>query len=288
MKQVLFFLSTCLMIFVQSCSSDQDSMYLDPVSQESEISHMVVKYNGRTYETEVKTVGDSVIYLNEEYAEVYRSEIALNENLATIVSTDDAEITFVTYYNSEDDLLQHYNMRAIASKKEDIEPNGVFTRWGDELAPTNALVAIAELYRNTDFGGKCIRGTANTFVGTAIQNLDDVDFGDKTSSIKLINKLEPNLAYTLQYRDVLDNNRFKQDTFNGSTVLPVLICYEHKDYKGKVLYCVGNPAGSATDHEDKNLKKLKFNDIISSFSFAIINRSEFNKGAYEGYIHHHN
>ena len=287
MKHVLFFLSACIITLMQSCSSDQEPMYLDPTSQESEISHMVVKFDGRTYETDVKTVGDSVVYLNEEYAEVYRTKIVDNSEIATMISSDEAGTIYVVYYDSEEDLRKHNNMISIVCESGEMRSEIASTR-GVNFAPTNAIIATAELYRNTGFGGKCITGTANTSVSTAIPNLGDMGFNDKASSIKLFNKMDPNLYYTIKYTDVLDNNTIKQDIFKGSAMLPVLICYRNVGYEGKALYCVGNPAGSATDHMDSNLKKLGFNDIISSFEFVIINRNAFNEGVFEGYITPHN
>lgn len=37
---------------------------------------MIVKFEGKVYETDVTTIGDSVVYLNKEFAEIYISRIA--------------------------------------------------------------------------------------------------------------------------------------------------------------------------------------------------------------------
>lgn len=75
--------------------------------QESDatISHMVIKFEDHIYETDVMTQGDSITYLNEEYAEVYRSKISTNPNIAAITYMDESGVCNLEYFNSETQLL---------------------------------------------------------------------------------------------------------------------------------------------------------------------------------------
>ena len=288
MKQILYFLSACLMTLVQSCSSDQDSMYLDPTSQESEISHMVVKFEGRTYETDVKTVGDSVVYLNEEYAEVYRTKIVDNSEIATMISSDEAGITHVKYYKTEEELLRSNRLMPLSIGKESIEIiDGTTRSVIANLTPTGIVIGTAVLYQNTNHGGDRLIVGMTTMSANGVGNLKDFGFNDKISSIKLINEMSPNTEYTIWYHDLSDNNIYKRRIFRGSQILPVLICYRNTGFKGKALYCVANPTGSGTDHLDENLKKLGFNDIISSLELALIEKAAYDKGELEGIIYPH-
>lgn len=68
--------------------------------QESDatISHMVIKFENHIYETDVMEQGDSITYLNEEYAEVYRSKIATNPNIAAIMNTDASGVSYLEYF----------------------------------------------------------------------------------------------------------------------------------------------------------------------------------------------
>lgn len=61
---------------VQSCTNEQEPIISGSNKTETTISHMIVKFEGKVYETDVTTIGDSVVYLNKEFAEIYISRIA--------------------------------------------------------------------------------------------------------------------------------------------------------------------------------------------------------------------
>ena len=48
------------MFAMQSCTSDEEPMMPETTKSETSISHMVVKFEDRIYETDAMTVGDSV------------------------------------------------------------------------------------------------------------------------------------------------------------------------------------------------------------------------------------
>lgn len=90
MKKFFALISFCILIAMQSCSSEEDLMLNEPNSSDASLSHLVIKFENRIYETDVIAVGDSVKYLNEEYDKVYRSKIVNIPNIAAVVSTNEA------------------------------------------------------------------------------------------------------------------------------------------------------------------------------------------------------
>lgn len=91
-------MSFCIMFAMQSCTSYDEPTMPETAESETSISHMVVKFEDRIYETDVMTIGDTVVYLNEEYAEVYRSQIANIPDIAAVMSCDEAGVYNVEYF----------------------------------------------------------------------------------------------------------------------------------------------------------------------------------------------
>jgi len=50
----------------------------------------------------------------------------------------------------------------------------------------------------------------------------------------------------------------------------VLKCCKDAKFKGSTIYCISSPTGSSVAHTDNNLKKIKFNDKISSLCWLMI------------------
>lgn len=269
MKKFFSLLSLCIIFAMQSCSSDQEPTI--PESQEVEpasISHMVVKFEGKTYETEVVTFGDSVAYLNKEYAELYRNRISKLKEPATIFSEDEDGTIHVEYFLSEADLLSDHKI--IKLEKRSID-NHLYTRSDTILPPLpdGYILARAELFDDRKFEDRVLFSFAATIKSTAIPNLKELGFNDKASSIKVFNLMTPSQSYLLWYTDVKTNTT-KWDRKNGSGIRPVLSCYHNSNFGGAVLYCIAPPTGSGQVHEDRNLKKIGWNDRISSIAWALI------------------
>lgn len=116
MNRLLSFLSIIMMLLMQCCTSETDSILLESDNASDVISHMTVKYNDQIYETDVMTMGESVIYLNTEFSEIYRTKIATNPDIATLVSSDEKG-TYVEYYANEKELLHQYNFAKLDVRK---------------------------------------------------------------------------------------------------------------------------------------------------------------------------
>lgn len=47
-------------------------------------------------------------------------------------------------------------------------------------------------------------------------------------------------------------------------------CFHNSNYSGTVIYCIGTPTESATDHLDYNLKNIGWNDRISAIEWLLV------------------
>lgn len=242
MKKFFALISFCILIAMQSCSSEEDLMFNESNSSDASLSHLVIKFENQIYETDVITIGDSVKYLNEEYEEVYRSKIVNIPNIVAVVSTNESGTSFVEYFYSEKNLLDKYNFIQLENKSEQM--TGKSTRSGviDMMVPNNTspILAVAELYDDRNFKDTKLISYATASWATGIPKLKDLGFNDKTSSIKVFNKMSPNSSYTIQYTNV---GLPHQKTYSGSGIRPVLTCFEDSNYSGSVIYCIASPTG---------------------------------------------
>lgn len=271
MKKLLKLMALCILVAMQSCSSDNEPQYVPVNQSNTEISKMVVRFNGKIYETDVQEVGDSVTYLNEEYAEVYRSKIANSDEVSAVLYSDENGVSYVDYFSSEKELLKEYQFLHI---ENDVEPE-VLTRSNSilNLTPQDGypLIATASLYRDSNFSNDVLIVGASTKWATCIPNFKTISFNDRVSSIKVINHMSPSESYTMYYYDSIGgNNELHHRTHSGSGLRPVLKCCKDAKFKGTTIYCISSPTGSTVDHTDKNLKKIKFNDAISSIGWLVI------------------
>lgn len=272
MKKILTLMSFCIMFAMQSCTSDEEPMMQETTESETSISHMVVKFEDRIYETDAMTVGDSVRYLNEEYAEVYQSKIKNNPNIAAVVSSDSIGTTYVDYFPSEKKLLEKYEFAKIGEKENVTE---YATRSGviDMMKPNNTfpIIAYAELYDDKNFKDTKLITYATTGWYNIIPKLKESGFNDKTSSIKVFNTLNPAYNYTLYYINQNNPNPILSQTkYSGKALRPVLKCYHNSDFEGASIYCIAPPSGSSDVHADTNLKSIDWNDRISSIEWLLI------------------
>lgn len=266
MKKFLILMSFCIMFAMQSCSSYDEPTMPETAESETSISHMVVKFEDRIYETDVMTVGDSVRYLNEEYAELYLSKISNNPDIAAVISSDEVGTTYVEYFMSEKKLLEKYEFAQL-ERNENTSSNATRSKVIDLVVGDNSspILAVAELYDDKDFKDtELITYMTPTWNGS-VPNMKEHGFNDKTSSIKIYNKIKSSTYYT-----IYSVNFPYQKTYLGDWIRPVLKCYHNSYFEGGVIYCIASPPGSLVDHTDTNLKKIGWNDRISSIEWLLV------------------
>lgn len=277
MEKLTIFICICFLFLMQSCTSEQDDISSLESEQENSVSNMVVKYDGQIYETVIVEKGDSAVYLNKEYANLYNSEISKLNNLAAVLSYDDAGTAYLEYFNSEKEIKEQYDF--IQSEQKECSTSSSQTRGGviDTNLPGNTypIIARAELYDDKNFKDTEAIFYAATAWTSVCDKLKNLGFNDKTSSIKLFNLMEPNKVYRMGYVTNWDpSHEIHWNDHPGNGLRPVLKCYEDSFYSGKVLYCIASPTGMTSHHTDNDLKKIGWNDKISSVSWCIV--SNFN------------
>ncbi|MDE6027665.1 MAG: hypothetical protein K2G23_06310 [Muribaculaceae bacterium] len=271
MNKFLLMLVLCMMAVVQSCSSDQEPMFPDTHLPDTELSHMIIQFEGKIYETDVLTIGDSVKYLNEEYDEIYRSKISKMKDIATLMREDEEGRSVVEYFSNEKNLLEKYTF--IAPYSSQLDSREISTRSKEiNMWPANKtchhILAVAELYDDRNFSDTKLISYATDQWATTIPKLKDLGFNDKTSSIKVENRMSVSTTYNLYVGP--ESYITDKHTYSGSHLRPVLKSYKDSNYSGAVLYCIGAPTGSSSIHRDYNLKNIGWNDKISAIAWMIV------------------
>lgn len=276
MKKLIFLASLCIIFAMQSCSSDEEPKLPEVEQAEKVITHMMIKFEGRTYETDAMEVGDSVVYLNKEYDEIYRTKIATNPDIAAIYNSNDPETTYVEYFPSEKALRENCELIELGENQEYGTTENQ-TRSGIidlTLGGWGSLLAHAELFDDRNFKDtELIIATKEGGPGS-VARLKDYGFNDKASSIKVYNDMLPSRRYKLnvEVNTPTNSNQPPSTTwkyFLGSQMRPILVCYHNSNFSGTVIYCVAPPSGSSDVHADSNLKSIGWNDRISSLSWII-------------------
>ncbi len=265
----------CIVFAMQSCNSEQEPQIPETEKTEPTISHMVVKFEDKIYETDIVTIGDSVEYLNKDFVEVYRSKIVNHPDIAILMSMDNSNTPYVEYYTSEKELLNSHEFLNI--NNTDNGTNNYTTRSDTIIVPypnNGELLGYAELFDDKNHKDTMLVTLVGTTWSNTVAKLKEFGFNDKASSIKVYNTMDPNKRYTITYmenKNIPDKYPVSEKhKFGGNGVRPVLKSYHNSNYSGAVLYCIAPPSGSTDVHSDYNLKNIGWNDRISSLEWMLV------------------
>lgn len=263
------FLIFIAFIAMSSCTNDVSSSDFSTQEETSETTELIVSYKGKSYFTKVAFQGDSVIYLNEEFADIYQNEISKIDGLATLMHEDAFGRDVIEYYSNAKELEETAGIDTIPGQKEiPLSVNPSDTRSVTDFPITGTVVGMAQLWDDKDYkdNSVVIRCTLNEF--QCVNNMKKAaGFNDKASAIKVWNYLNPNTYYKGYY---LLANSTQLVQLYGSDLRICLISYADSDFKGKVLYCVSNPSGDSNPHQDRRLKSIGWNDKISSAKCRVV------------------
>lgn len=256
-----------------SCSSDEETDTLPSTSSDTQEEFtQTIKFDGRTYSVRCSVRNDSLIYLDEDFNSIYKDQIAPNKNLAVLVYKGENGEDVVEYFPSEKQLTETHDVKVF----NDSVMQGRNLRAETALQPS---AGRAILYDDTNFKDRSINLDIDYNHYITIPALKAYqNFNDKTSAIRVYNFLNPSKKYRASY--------WPQDQYEkGSDLRTCLIGYEDKNYKGKVLYCVATYSNAedlskpeTATHQDWKLKKIGWNDKISSVVFRIIEIKDINDG----------
>lgn len=247
MKALFKLLLLLFIVNFLSCDNEIIKTDLNDSELEKEFFTSVFIYEDQKYVVPCELVGDSIIFLNEEFKALYDNEISKHPNLATCIREDGA----IEYFSNNEKMRMAYNLPMLnldAIRKEYSENNNIMTK--------ARLVDIGQdhirLYDDKNFKDRnygWVLDHANDYV--AIAHLKPIyGFNDKTSSIKI--------------------------GIPSSTVM--LYAWENDNYKGRSFhvgfYGYNSPSGPADNiHGFKgdlpNLKQIpcgsgNWNDRITS------------------------
>lgn len=282
MKNFKFLPILALSLGYFSCTSDVDEPFNAEESLPQETFTLTVVHNGKTYDVPAKTVGDSIVYLDQEFSRIYETEIKGKDDKAVLTYKTDDGRDVVKYYASADELEKENGIEYF----ENTEETPTFSRGGESLPIPYGIVGRAVLYDDKTFKDRDITFDISETIFFAVPNLKNhSNFNDKTSSIRVFNLLEPNKLYSptgTPYREEGVNATYGRD------LRVCLIGYENSNYGGKILYCVSReykPIDLSLTleqmrdvyHCDWRLSKIGWNDKISSLVFRIIVAKQIDK-----------
>lgn len=267
MKIFKFAIVTMMALGLYSCGNENEPGLKENQTSETEVFAVTAKYKGKTYSVECKYEKDSLIYLDYDFNEMYVKEISSNPDMAVLISKDSQGNDVISYYDSSTELEQDNGFDILPS-----EEGETLSRYGTGMQPT---AARAILYDDTNFKDRTIELDLDlTGYYYCRFLLEGYKFNDKTSAIRLFNFLQPATYYP---------NVCKFGAY-GRELRICLIGYEHSFHQGKRLYCVAQYTEGqdlyrpeTAPHQDYKLRKIGWNDKISSVELKIIRVSEMSQ-----------
>lgn len=272
MKTLFNVLGGAIIACAITACSNVDEPETEELNSNDMTSLLTVKYKGETYTIPCIMKNDSLIYLDKKFNELYKNEIEKLPNRAAFCYKDEQGNDVIEYYSSSKELEKETKITYIGNNN---------TRMTRDAMP-QPVAGRAILYDNKNYKDRTVIMDADLNIFPNIPNLKGyAGFNDKTSSIRVFNFLNPNKSYKPSYALP------ETPGTPGSQLRTCLIGYEDSNFKGSVLYCIAtysntenlNDPSTAT-HQDYNLKKIGWNDKISSARFRIITVDNINKGIY--------
>lgn len=270
-------LGIMLIALVSSCTNED----IPPTKNDAQISEtfsLIIKFDGKTYNVPCAMQNDSLIYLDENFNALYKNEISPISPLTMLTYKDDNGNDVVEYYRSEKELAKQKNISYFIGDNVNLD---VMSRADQTMPQPTAGRAI--LYDDTGFKDRTIVLDIDFDRYPSIGRLKDYhNFNDKTSAIRVFNFINPSKNYKPSYG--VPSSPFDQGV-SGSQLRTCLIGYEDSGFKGNILYCVASYSSTqdinrpeTASHQDYKLKRIGWNDKISSVVFRIINISLINSG----------
>lgn len=254
-------------LVLTSCSNEDELEILQ--LDKPEFVTIKVKYKDKTYEVPCKYENDSLMYLDEEFNNIYKNEISKIPEVAALLSKDENGNDVISYYSD-------YKELEISNGFDILQADSsVVSRVGTGMQPTAGRVI---LYDDTNFKDRTVVLDLDLRGYYYIRYLlEGYKFNDKTSAIRVFNFLRPGEYYSCAFGTLCAY---------GRELRVCMIGYEHSFHEGKRLYCVAeyvpgqdiNKPNTAS-HQDYKLRSIGWNDKLSSVELKIIRAKEISSGA---------
>ena len=244
-----------LLMAATSCTKDEETPMNEfsnmgtrsmVLNDSVESYNIKVRYDGVLYDVPCQSYGDSIVYLNKEFENLFINELSKNPNLVTFIDEDGV----IEYFQSNEIFERESKIHFLETEVNEIDntlARGLIV--GDYSGAGEAI-----LYDDTGCtDNHNLKMTIGYNYMLDIPKLKTFGMNDKTSSIQVRSFIKDN-----NLRVVLI--AFENDTFNLSNT------------KKAVLYCI---AKYNEMHQDLNLKRVpahgrdSWNDRISSTRLRI-------------------
>ena len=273
-----FFFAIALLFVSTACSVDSPEIDGSMSQTEPEFFNLTVMFDGNTYSVPCMFENDSITYLDENFKKIYYERINSQKNLAALAYKLDNGEYVVDYYKNQSELEQENGFSRYNQNEKPLSE----TRNGMSDPVSSSTIGRAILYDDKNFADREVVLDIDAKSQFLIPNLKVyAKFNDKTSSIRVFNFLKEETLYA-----PFDNG----GVFKGEQLRTCLISYEDSGFNGKVIYCIskdsapiGPPIALEAYHQDYDLKKIGWNDKISSVVFRIVPIVDIKNGIVVGH-----
>lgn len=260
-----------------SCSSDvatEDIPDAEVEAATGEVFNLNIIYDGKEYVVPCTLdKDDNLVYLDEEFKNLYDREISKFKELVTYEREDGK----LVYYPSEEVMMKQLGYTFVDEDAIVLMKNGVKTR-----VSASAIAGRAQLWDDTGYSDRSIKleTTYNTFCSLpSLKHYNN--FNDKTSALKVWSYIPQNDSVMLS-RALVEEKlnempalEFAPDKMYSTNDLRVVFLgYHNSNYDAAALCCI--PENTGVAHEHSNLKKIGWNDKISSVVLRIAVKGVYN------------
>lgn len=269
MKKKYFSILALMPLFF-SCSSDvatEDMPATEVEAVTNEVFNLNIIYDGKEYNVPCTLdKDDNLVYLDEEFKNLYDTEISKFKELVTFEREDGK----IVYYPSEAEMFKQLGYTLIDEDAITLVKNGVKTR-----VSASAIAGRVTMWDDTGYKDRSItfETTYKQFSSCPALKYYN-NFNDKTSALKVWSYIPKNDSVMLS-RGLVEGKfnempgiEFEPDKMYSTNDLRVVFLgYHNSNYGGVKLCCI--PENTGVAHEHSSLKSIGWNDKISAVVLRI-------------------
>jgi hypothetical protein len=245
----LFLFFSVFFLGILSCNND--AVDLVEIQTDQVEFTLSATYKGVQYEVPGKLdEHGNPVYLSKEFNDLYQNTLSKFPNLVTMVTDNNV----VEYFESLKEVFSEEGLK-ILDQMNETNINDVTTRYFGG-------VGYVQVWDDSNYTDRSLPFPVGLLTFITITQLRDYEnFNDKISSLKIWNYVN---SPTDIITDPWGNSRF------AANLRVTFVGYEHDNYKGNVLLCLGAPTyNSNPAHEDPKLGNIGWNDKITAIKVCL-------------------
>ena len=263
MKKKLLFLP-----FFFSCSQNEVFNGEETYEQEG-VYNLNITYKGSEYIVPCTLdKNGELVYLDEDFRNLYYNEIAKDSSVVTIINGEDS----ITYYSSEEEMLHELGYKYVDSLYLDSLCQSTRAPYTEGYA---GKMTFWDDSNYKDRNKTILIDYIKYFSHPRLKQFDN--FNDKISALKVWSFIPANTTIygpsgsgDYNKMENLGNPSYPStgtNKYNSNDLRIVFLGYKDSNYEGSILCCI--PENNGVEHAHSKLKRIGWNDKISSIVFRI-------------------